>query len=152
MTILPGTGRGTGEAGGGGVRQRLRPEVSLARKLRRRMTLPEVMLWQQLRGSPGGVRFRRQHPIGCYVADFFCASARLIIEVDGAVHSLEARPIRDFARDRFMNENGYRVMRIGAADIMRDVEAVAASIVSLAAAPLHHSPSASGPPPRTGEE
>ncbi|MFC6625009.1 endonuclease domain-containing protein [Sphingomonas yabuuchiae] len=69
--ILPGTGRGTGEAGGGGVRQMPRPEVALARKLRRTMTLLEVMLWQHLRGSPDGMRFRRQHPIGCYVADFF---------------------------------------------------------------------------------
>ncbi|MDZ7281191.1 DUF559 domain-containing protein [Sphingomonas sanguinis] len=133
-----------------------RPEVSLARKLRRMMTLPEVLLWQQLRGelrgAPGGLRFRRQHPVGCYVADFYCSKARLIVEVDGAIHGVEARPIRDTARDRYLNENGYRVMRIGAADILRDAEAVAASIVSLAAAPLHHSPSASGPPPRTGED
>ncbi len=150
--ILPGTGRETGEAGGGGVRQMPRPEVSLARKLRRTMTLPEVLLWQQLRGSPGGIRFRRQHPIGCYVADFFCANARLVIEVDGAIHGVETRPIRDTARDRYLNDNGYGVMRIGAADILRDAGAVAASLVSLAAAPLHHSPSASGPPPRSGEE
>ncbi|WP_230482781.1 endonuclease domain-containing protein [Sphingomonas sp. Leaf21] len=110
------------------------------------------MLWQKLRGSPGGVRFRRQHPIGCYVADFFCAKARLVVEVDGAIHGVDQRPLRDTARDRFMSDNGYRVIRIGAADILRDAEAVAASIVSLAASPLHHSPSASGPPPRAGEE
>ncbi|MET3437451.1 endonuclease domain-containing protein [Sphingomonas sp. 1185] len=116
------------------------------------MTLPEVMLWQQLHSSPGGLRFRRQHPVGCYVADFFCAKSRLIIEVDGAVHGVETRPIRDSARDRYLNDNGYWVLRIGAAEILRDVEAVAASIVSLAAAPLHHSPAASGPPPRSGEE
>ncbi|MEG3091534.1 endonuclease domain-containing protein [Sphingomonas sp. PB1R3] len=150
--ILPGTGRGTGEAGGGGVRPIRRPEVSLARKLRRVMTLPEVMLWQQLRGSPGGLRFRRQHPMGCYVADFYCSKARMIIEVDGAIHGVEKRLVRDTGRDRYLNDNGYRVMRIGAADILRDAEAVAASIVSLAAAALHHSPSASGPPPRSGEE
>ncbi len=150
--ILPETGRGTGEAGGGGVRQMPRPEASLARKLRRTMTLPEVMLWQQLRRSPNGIKFRRQHPVGCYVADFFCSKARLIVEVDGAIHGFETRPVRDSARDRYLNDNGYRVMRIGAADILRDAGAVAASIVSLAAAPLHHSPSASGPPPRSGEE
>ncbi|MFN3776333.1 endonuclease domain-containing protein [Sphingomonas parapaucimobilis] len=150
--ILPGTGRGTGEAGGGGVRQMPRPEASLARKLRRTMTLPEVMPWQQLRRSPNGIKFRRQHPVGCYVADFFCSKARLIVEVDGAIHGFETRPVRDSARDRYLNDNGYRVMRIGAADILRDAGAVAASIVSLAAAPLHHSPSASGPPPRAGEE
>ncbi|MDY0959549.1 endonuclease domain-containing protein [Sphingomonas sp. CFBP8993] len=134
------------------MRQIRRPEVSLARKLRRVMTLPEVMLWQQLRGSPGGLRFRRQHPIGCYVADFYCSKARLIVEVDGAIHGVEKRLVRDAGRDRYLNDNGYRVMRIGAADILRDAEAVAASILSLAAAPLHHSPAASGPPPRSGEE
>ena len=150
--ILPGTGRGTGAAGGGGVRHMQRPEVSLARKLRRTMTLPEVLLWQQLRGSPNGFKFRRQHPVGCYVADFFCPKARLIVEVDGAIHGVDERPIRDIARDRYLNDNGYRVIRIGAANILRDAEAIAASIVSLAAAPLHHSPAASGPPPRAGEE
>ncbi len=150
--ILPGTGRGTGEAGGGGVRQVRRPEVSLARKLRRTTTLPEAMLWRHLRGSPDGVRFRRQHPIDCYVADFFCAKARLIVEVDGAVHSVEAHMSRDTGRDRYVSDNGYRVIRIGAAEILRDAGAVAASIVSLAAAPLHHSPAASGPPSRAGEE
>ncbi|KTT72417.1 endonuclease domain-containing protein [Sphingomonas sanguinis] len=129
-----------------------RPEVALARRLRRVMTLPEVMLWQQLRGSPNGVRFRRQHPIGCYVADFFCAKARLIVEVDGAIHGVEMGLVRDTARDRYLSENGYRVIRIGATDILRDAEAVAASIVSLVAAPLHHSPTASGPPPRSGED
>ncbi|WP_267432779.1 endonuclease domain-containing protein [Sphingomonas sp. GM_Shp_1] len=110
------------------------------------------MLWRHLRGSPDGVRFRRQHPIGCYVADFFCTKARLIVEVDGAVHSIEAHMSRDTARDRYLSDNGYRVIRIGAVEILRDAGAVAASIVSLAAAPLHHSPAASGPPPRAGEE
>ncbi|MBB4048779.1 very-short-patch-repair endonuclease [Sphingomonas zeae] len=75
-----------------------------------------------------------------------------MVEVDGAIHGVEARPSRDVARDQYLNENGYRVMRIGAADILRDAEAVAASIVSLAAALLHHSPAASGPPPRAGED
>ncbi len=134
------------------MRQVRRPEVALARKLRRTMTLPEVLLWRHLRGSPGGVRFRRQHPIGCYVADFFCPKVRLVVEIDGAIHGVETRSIRDTARDRYLNDNGYRVIRIGAADILRDAEAVAASIVSLVAAPLHHSPSASGPPPRAGED
>ncbi len=64
----------TGEAGGGGLPQMLRPEVSIARKLRREMSLPEVQLWQRLRGRVGRFRFRRQHPIGPYVVDFYCRS------------------------------------------------------------------------------
>jgi very-short-patch-repair endonuclease len=51
--------------------------------LRRALTLPEVLLWQVLRSRPGGYRFRRQHPAGPYVLDFFCAAAGLCIEVDG---------------------------------------------------------------------
>ncbi|MEJ1968138.1 MAG: DUF559 domain-containing protein [Rhizomicrobium sp.] len=55
-----------------------------ARALRRKMTLPEILLWQQLRGRKlRGLSFRRQHPVGPYILDFFCASAALAIEVDG---------------------------------------------------------------------
>ena len=54
-----------------------------ARKLRRKMTLPEVILWHWLRQRPQGLKFRRQHPTGPYVLDFFCSDARLAIEVDG---------------------------------------------------------------------
>ncbi|MES2452274.1 MAG: DUF559 domain-containing protein [Pseudomonadota bacterium] len=52
----------------------LRPEVSIARKLRREMGLPEVQLRQRLRGRVGRFKFRRQHPIGPYIADFYCRS------------------------------------------------------------------------------
>jgi very-short-patch-repair endonuclease len=58
-----------------------------ARNLRRKMTLPEVILWQWLRQRPDGLKFRRQHPTGPYVLDFFCSDARLAIEVDGEAHS-----------------------------------------------------------------
>jgi len=116
------------------------------------MTLPEVMLWQRLRGSPRGVRFRRQHPIGPYVVDFYCAAARLVVEPDGQIHAHPKRHGRDLARGRFIQENGSRVIRIGADEVLRDVEAVAASVAACAVGPLHRSPSASGPPPRTGEE
>jgi very-short-patch-repair endonuclease len=58
-----------------------------ARALRRKMSLPEVVLWQALRrGQVAGLRFRRQHPIGPYILDFYCLSARLAIEVDGFAH------------------------------------------------------------------
>ena len=149
--ILPGKGRGTGEAGGGGVRQVPRPETVTARTLRKDMSLPEVLLWQQLRGRKTGVKFRRQHPIGPYVVDFYCSQASLVIEIDGEAHNRGERPVRDRLRDQFLEENGYRVLRIAAVEVLRNVEAVAASVVAYAAAPLHHSPAASGPPPRAGE-
>src|SRR3954469_10158826 len=64
-----------------------------ARALRRAMTLPEVLLWQALRGGQvGGLRFRRQHPIGHYVLDFYCPALRLAVEVDGAAHDIPEGP------------------------------------------------------------
>jgi len=148
--ILPGTGRGTGAAGGGGARQALRPEVYTARRLRDELSLPEVLLWQQLRGRHTGAKFRRQHPIGPYVVDFCCVAVRLVIEVDGGAHDRGDRPLRDARRDAFLKENGYRVLRIAAGDILRDVGAVVAAIGALVASPLHHA--SHGPPPRAGEE
>jgi very-short-patch-repair endonuclease len=116
------------------------------------MSLPEVLLWRQLRGKSTGLKVRRQHPVGTYVADFFCRDARLVIEVDGEVHGRGEMPERDAARDRFMKDNGLDVLRVRASDVLRDVEAVTALIVARAARPLHHSPAASGPPPRSGED
>ena len=148
--ILPGTGRGTGAAGGGGVPRMLRPEVAPARRLRREMSLPEVLLWQRLRGGNGVLKFRGQHPVGPYVADFYCRAARLVIEVDGQVHDGAAPVNRDAERDSFLAENGYRVVRVPAVQILRDPDTAADSIVALAARALHQP--AAGPPPRSGED
>jgi len=90
----------------------LRPEVSTARRLRREMSLPEVLLWERLRGRRNGLSFRRQHPIGPYVADFDCAAARLVVEVDGEAHADASRSASDDYRDQFMQENGYQVLRL----------------------------------------
>ncbi|MBD0414504.1 endonuclease domain-containing protein [Oryzicola mucosus] len=65
--------------------------VAAARTLRSDMSLPEVLLWEQLRQLRlGGLRFRRQHPIGPYGLDFYCPKARLVVEVDGAHHHVPA--------------------------------------------------------------
>jgi very-short-patch-repair endonuclease len=114
------------------------------------MSLPEVLLWQRLRGQATGLKFRRQHPIGNYIADFYCSSLKLVIEVDGEAHNQGKNPQRDLRRDSFMEENGYKVLRIAASEILKDANNVAASIGALVANPLHH-PS-DGPPPRAGEE
>jgi very-short-patch-repair endonuclease len=151
--ILPGTGRGTGAAGGGGVPHILRPDVSLARRLRREMSLPEVLLWEHLRGQKTGFKFRHQHPIGPYVCDFYCVAAKLAIEVDGEYHGRGDRPQRDAGRDKFFELNGYRVLRVAAGEVLRDIEAVVTMIVSIVSSAAHalHQPAA-GPPPRAGEE
>jgi len=105
-----------------------------ARVLRRQLTLPEVMLWQQLRQSPAGLRFRRQHPAGPYVLDFFCATRLLAIEVDGAVHDLDAQWQHDLARDAWLVRQGVLVMRLPARDVLVDCGDVVDRIVATALA------------------
>ena len=123
--------------------------IAIARKLRRKLTLPEGLLWRELRKRPSGHKFRRQHPAGPYVLDFVCMQARLAIEVDGEAHSRGKNPARDEARDAWLLSQGYRTLRIPARDVLGNLEGVLQHIVS-ACQPLHH-PS-DGPPPRTGEE
>lgn len=123
-----------------------RRSTDRARRLRREMSLPEVMLWQQLRGQKQGFKVRRQHPLGDYVADFFVASAGLVIEVDGQVHNLKERASADARRDQRLSEQGLTVVRIAATDILNEMQAVLDLIVQKVTSPLHHP--ADGPPPR----
>lgn len=107
-----------------------------AKMLRRTMSPPEVRLWQGLRTLPAGLRFRRQHPSGPYVADFYCHAARMIVEVDGAAHDCGDRPQRDASRDRWFETRGLAVMRVPAIEVLRDCEAVVTGIVAAAATRL----------------
>ena len=92
-----------------------------AKALRRTMTRPEVLLWQELRGRRcAGLRFRRQHPIGRYILDFYCAEAKLAVEVDGAVHGSEQQAGHDARRDAWLAERAIRVVRVAARDVMAD--------------------------------
>ena len=104
--------------------------VRRAKKLRRELTKPEVMLWQILRSSPGGHKFRKQHPAGPYDLDFFCARANLAIEVDGAAHDMGDRPERDARRDEFLRRYRIDTLRIPARDVLADVVAVANVILA----------------------
>jgi very-short-patch-repair endonuclease len=93
------------------------------------MSLPEVKLWQILRTSPNGHRFRRQHPAGLFVLDFFCARANLAIEIDGFSHDTGDRPRRDENRDAWLRDLRIDTLRIPAADVLRDAIEVAGAIV-----------------------
>jgi very-short-patch-repair endonuclease len=107
-----------------------------ARDLRRRMTLPEVLLWQALRaGAIPGSRFRRQHPLGPYILDFYCPSARLAIEVDGWAHAM-GDPDRDRRRDAWLEQAGVRTLRIEAKLVLDDMDAVLLMIAGACGAPL----------------
>jgi very-short-patch-repair endonuclease len=103
-----------------------------ARRLRKEMTLPEVMLWQNLRGSPAGLKFRKQHPSGPYIADFYCHKARMIIEVDGMAHDMGDNPVKDELRDKWFAERDLEVVRIPATDILKNATSVSQSLVAYA--------------------
>ena len=89
------------------------------------MTGPEVILWTRLR-SRGGERptFRRQHPFGAVILDFYCPSLRLAIEVDGATHWDDDAQWKDAARDHWLADQGVEVMRIPASRIYYDLHGV----------------------------
>ncbi len=102
-----------------------------ARRLRREMSLPEVILWRLLRGKQlAGLRFRRQHPIGPYILDFYCADASLCVEVDGYSHDNSAAAAHDEARTDWLEQQGIRVHRVLASDVL-DPEALEAVIKSI---------------------
>ena len=121
--------------------------IDRARRLRRTMSPPEVMLWQYLRTRPGGFKFRRQHPLGPFTLDFFCRSAAVAIEVDGDAHDMGDNPGRDERRDEWFARHGILTLRFPAADIFADLDDVARHIEATCAL---RTPSTSfaGPPPR----
>jgi very-short-patch-repair endonuclease len=92
------------------------------------MTLPELKLWQVLRQRPESLKFRRQHPCGRYIADFYCHEARLVIEVDGEAHNRGHAPARDKQRDEWFAQRGLHVLHIPAATVLKDFESAFAAI------------------------
>jgi very-short-patch-repair endonuclease len=100
-----------------------------AKALRENTTTAEDILWRYLRRlEVKGSHFRRQVPIGPYIADFACLKERLIIEVDGSQHGNDANSRRDETRTRWLNSEGYRVMRFWNNDVMSKTEAVLEAI------------------------
>jgi very-short-patch-repair endonuclease len=98
------------------------------------LSVPEARLWRHLRiRAPGKPVFRRQHPIGPYVLDFYCAKARLAIEIDGVSHDMGNRPQRDLRRDAWLDARGVTVMHIAASNLTRGIDEAADAIVRLAA-------------------
>jgi len=91
--------------------------------------LPEALLWRLLKPKPMGVKFRNQHPLGDFVVDFFCHSARTVFEIDGISHEMGDQPEFDVRRDIALNGLGYSVVRIAATDVLKDPLAIAESMV-----------------------
>jgi very-short-patch-repair endonuclease len=122
-----------------------------AKRQRRDMSLPEALLWQRLRRSPCGVSFRRQHPIGCYVLDFYCPAIKLAIEIDGIAHDMGERPERDEIRTAWLEAQGLQVMRIAARDVLRDPDKIAQALVTLCQNPSTTRYAGGSPPHSPGE-
>ena len=111
--------------------------VSRARVQRRAMTPPEARLWVRLRNRAlDGLKFRRQHPIGPYVLDFYCAEAKLAVEVDGAGHSHPDRIEHDRRRTAWLERRGLAVFRIAAEEVRINLDGVLTSIRAVAASRL----------------
>ncbi|WP_309603802.1 DUF559 domain-containing protein [Phenylobacterium sp.] len=103
-----------------------------AKTLRRAMSLPEVLLWKAIKGRQvDGLHFRKQHPVGPYVLDFYCDAAKLAIEVDGSSHSFGDRPERDEWRDAWLAAQGIETLRLSAALILRDLDDAVRTILGL---------------------
>lgn len=94
-----------------------------AKDLRQGMTEAERKLWYHLRaGRFSGAKFKRQKPLGPYIVDFVCLRRKLVIEVDGGQHAERAK--RDRARDRWLEQEGFKVMRFWNDDVLQDTEMV----------------------------
>ncbi|MEO5809519.1 MAG: endonuclease domain-containing protein [Sphingomicrobium sp.] len=122
------------------------PTLAKAKRLRRDLTDAERKLWQVLRSRQfEGAKFRRQQPIGPFIADFVCQAHRLIVEADGGQH---AGSESDRSRTAFLEAAGYRVIRFWNHDILQNLDGVAQLIVTALATPhparaVHESPSPS---------
>jgi very-short-patch-repair endonuclease len=115
----------------GKVSQQMRKGlIERARQMRAEPTPAEALVWKKLRKRQlGGLKFRRQHIIHAYIVDFYCPAARLVIEIDGAVH--EKQEEYDQERDKILQESGYQVVRFKNADVEKNLDLVVAGIYDL---------------------
>jgi imidazole glycerol-phosphate synthase subunit HisF len=101
-----------------------RTKFKFAQYLRENMTISEKLLWDCLRKNQLGMKIRRQHPIGDYIADFYCHKARLVIEIDGNYHNQNNQKEYDYQRDLNLRELGIEVIRFDEDQVMNNIEFV----------------------------
>jgi very-short-patch-repair endonuclease len=109
-----------------------------AREMRHEPSPAERVLWFHLRGGKTGFKFRRQHPVGWFIADFYCAQSRLIVELDGPSH--DHSEDYDDRRPEWLMANGHEVVRFSNDDVMKNTEGVVAEIERVCAARALPSP------------
>lgn len=100
-----------------------------ARELRQKLTHAELVLWMRLKDKPNGIKFRRQHPIATYIVDFYCHAGKLVIEVDGPIHSEETTANNDLQRDQDLKKMGFAILRFSNGEVLNDVENVVSTIM-----------------------
>lgn len=109
--------------------------VARCRQLRRRQTRPEERLWRALRNRAlAGLKFRRQHPFGPFILDFYCQEVSLAVEVDGWSHVGGAARTADAGRTAFLERRGLQVLRFMNREVLENLEGVLVSILERAAA------------------
>jgi very-short-patch-repair endonuclease len=113
-----------------------------AREMRREPTPAEARLWSALRGNALGVRFRRQHPVGQFILDFWCPAAHLVVEVDGEVHDTQRE--RDADRDLLLSYHGYHTVRFRNEEVLNDLEYVLEQLRAEVASRVRCTPSPGG--------
>lgn len=94
----------------------------------KRPTLAESVLWDCLRGKSLGVKFRRQHIIGCFIVDFCCIEKHLILELDGGYHQLPEQQVKDEERQEWLVSAGFKVLRFSNEEIESNIEHVLVTI------------------------
>jgi very-short-patch-repair endonuclease len=108
-------------------------KFSRARRLRREQTDAELALWNRLRARRlGGLRFRRQLPIGHFIADFCCTERHLVIELDGGQHAQPKAEARDRFRSRLIEERSYQILRFWDNEVLTNIDGVLQAIVGAA--------------------
>ena len=104
---------------------------ALVKRMRQDMPDAEFRLWCEIRNRGlGGLRFRRQQPIGPYIADFFCAEKKLIVEIDGEQHAFEPNRISDRRRTEWLRAQGYTVIRFWTNEVMHELDGVCEAILA----------------------
>jgi very-short-patch-repair endonuclease len=107
---------------------RTRDKTQRARALRRDMTGVEKKLWSRLANAQLGASFRRQHPIGPYFVDFYCAPAKLVVELDGDQHGFDAGLAHDLRRAAFLSSKGLRILRFWNNEVVANIDGVVETI------------------------
>jgi very-short-patch-repair endonuclease len=111
-------------------RLRVHPVIrQFARELRQPQTPAEATLWRHLRNRNLKYKFRRQHPIDFFIIDFYCAKAKLLIEIDGASHDEKEQQEYDQARAEYLEALGYKVIRFRNEDVRYNAHAVVTAII-----------------------